>query len=233
VLKGGLKSVRRSGLAVEKQLKRGALTLVSWCSKVATGPGKQSSQKVERSGVATRVSAHQRKKEAIMTSGRTVRTAFLVSLAVLAFAFSASSGSHPAGAARSRPENGKSHCTAIGGIDQSTTLGTATGDLRGAVAGALLGAPQPGTGNTVVFHIQHHWVTETGETLFFDPATATTVPLSQTLFAIVTYPVHLTGGTGKFAGATGDLTAIGEVDLVNGTVFRYSGQVCYAAPDGD
>jgi hypothetical protein len=242
VLKGRLKSFRRSGLAVEKQLKGGALTLAGWCYKVATEPGKQGSpQKVETPGVAARVSAQQRKKEAIMTSGTTARTAFLVSLAVFAFAFAASSGSHPAGAARPRPESAKSHCAAMGGtittnfggIDQSTTLGTATGDLRGAVAGTLLGAPQPGTGNTVVFHIQHHWVTETGDTLFFDPATATTVPLSQTLFAIVTYPVHLTGGTGKFAGATGDLTAIGEVDLVNGTVFRYSGQVCYAAPDGD
>jgi hypothetical protein len=176
-----------------------------------------------------------------MTFGRIARTAFLVSLAVFAFAFAASSGSHPAGAARPRPETSKSHCTLVGGtittnfggIDQSTTLGTATGDLRGAVTGTILGTPGPGANGTVVFHVQHHWVTETGDTLFFDPATATTVPLSQTLFAIVTYPIHLTGGTGKFAGATGDMTAIGEVDLVNGTVFRYSGQVCYAAPDKD
>ena len=27
--------------------------------------------------------------------------------------------------------------------------------------------------------------------------------------------------------------AIGEVDLVKGAVFRYSGQVCFAAPDKD
>jgi hypothetical protein len=117
--------------------------------------------------------------------------------------------------------------TNFGAIDANTTMGSATGDLRGAVSGTLLGAPQPGPGGTVVFHVQHHGVTEAGETLFFDPATATTVPLSPTLFAIVTYPVHLTGGTGKFAGAKGDLTNIGEVDLVKGTVFRYSGQVCH------
>ena len=130
------------------------------------------------------------------------------------------------------------HCRLIGGtvmtnfgaIDQNTTMGTATGDLSGAVSGTLLGTPQPGTGNTLVFHIQHHWVTESGDTLFFDPATATTAPLSQTLFAIITYPIHLTGGTGKFSGATGDLNAIGEVDLSSGTVFRYSGQVCFASP---
>jgi hypothetical protein len=62
----------------------------------------------------------------------------------------------------------------------------------------------------------------------FDPAVATTIPVSQTLFAIVTYPVHIKGGTGKFAGATGDLSNIGEVDTTSGTVFRYTGQVCYA-----
>lgn len=110
-------------------------------------------------------------------------------------------------------------------------MGTATGDLRGAVSGTILSAPQPGTGNTVVFHVQHHWVTESGDTLFFDPATATTIPISQTLFAVVTYPLHLKGGTGKFAGATGDMNAIGEADLSSGTVFRYSGQVCFATED--
>jgi hypothetical protein len=109
-------------------------------------------------------------------------------------------------------------------------MGTATGDLRGAVSGTLLGQPQQ-VGNTVVFHVQHHWVTESGDTLFFDPATATTVPISQTLFAVVTYPVHLTGGTGKFAGASGDMTAIGEVDLIKGTAFRYRGEVCFAGHD--
>lgn len=81
------------------------------------------------------------------------------------------------------------------------------------------------------FTFQHHWVTESGDTLFFDPATATTIPISQTLFAVVTYPLHLKGGTGKFAGATGDMNAIGEADLSSGTVFRYSGQVCFATED--
>jgi hypothetical protein len=176
-----------------------------------------------------------------MTLGRITRIAFFVSFAIVLFAFIARSGSHPAAAAHPQSIQADPHCKLVGGtlmtnfgaIDQNTTMGTATGDLRGAVSGTLLGAPQPGAGNTVVFHIQHHWVTESGDTLFFDPATATTVPLSQTLFAIVTYPVHLTGGTGRFAGATGDMTSIGEVDLSNGTVFRYSGQVCFAPQDKD
>lgn len=174
-----------------------------------------------------------------MTLGRITRLAFLVSIAILLFSFVASSGGRGPAAPHPRSEPPDRHCTLVGGtvmtnfgaIDQNTTMGTATGDLRGAVSGTLLGAPQPGAGNTLVFHIQHHWVTESGDTLSFDPATATNVQISQTLFAVVTYPLHLTGGTGRFAGATGDLNTIGEVDLVKGTVFRYSGQVCFAAAD--
>ena len=124
------------------------------------------------------------------------------------------------------------------GVDNpNTTMGTATGDLRGAVSGTLVGAPVA-SGNTVIFHVQHHWVTETGDTLFFQQATATTVPIAPGLFAILTYPVHLQGGTGKFAGASGDFTNIGEVSLPNApavaggtTIFRYTGQVCFATQD--
>ena len=176
-----------------------------------------------------------------MTFRRIARIAFLVSAAVFVFASIARSGAHPAAAAHRQSEQSDRHCGPVGGtiltnfgaIDQNTTMSVATGDLRGAVSGTLLGAPQPGAGGTVVFHVQHHWVSESGDTLSFDPATATTVPLSQTLFAIVTYPLHLTGGTGRFSGATGDMNAIGEVDLSAGTVFRYFGQVCFASPDKD
>jgi len=88
----------------------------------------------------------------------------------------------------------------------------------------------------VIFHVQHHFVTETGDIIFVDPAIATSMPVAPGLFAILTYPVHINGGTGKFAGASGDITNIGEVRLPNApdtaggtTVFRYSGQVCFAA----
>jgi len=49
------------------------------------------------------------------------------------------------------------------------------------------------------------------------------------LYAILNCPVHIKGGTGKFAGATGDFNNIGVADLGSGrAVFRYSGQVCFA-----
>jgi hypothetical protein len=52
------------------------------------------------------------------------------------------------------------------------------------------------------------------------------------VYAIITYPVHLTGGTGKFAQVTGDFNNIGEVDLNTGQiVLRYSGQLCTSSND--
>lgn len=181
-----------------------------------------------------------------MTFGRIARIAFLVSVAVLLFAFIASSGGHPSAAPHPQSQPSDRHCTPVGGtvmtnfgvISPTSTLGTVTGDLRGAVSASLLGPPETGAGNTVVFHVQHHFVTETGDTIFIDPATATSVPIGPGLFAILSYPVHIKGGTGKFAGATGDFTNIGEVllphapDTAGGTtVFRYTGQVCFAASD--
>ena len=61
-----------------------------------------------------------------------------------------------------------------------------------------------------------NWVTESGDMLSFDPATATTTSVGPGLYVVITYPVHLTGGTGKFAGVKGDFNNIGEVDLNSG-----------------
>jgi hypothetical protein len=120
--------------------------------------------------------------------------------------------------------------TNLGAIDANTTMGTATGDLKGAVGATILNTEQ--SGNSLVLHVQHHWVTESGDTLDFAPATATTTQVAPGLYAIVTYPVHMKGGTGRFAGAKGDFTTIGEADLVSGRlVFRYTGTVCFKDAD--
>lgn len=172
-----------------------------------------------------------------MTFGRILRIAFFASLALLLSAFLANSGSHPA--AKAQPQLGSgSNCVHVGGsiitnfgaVDANTTLGPATGDLRGAVAANLLGIQNMTVDGlpAVLFSVQHHWVTESGDNIYFDRAIATTRPLSSTRFAILSYPVTIIGGTGKFAGATGHLTNIGEADLQAGTVFRYSGEVCFA-----
>lgn len=120
--------------------------------------------------------------------------------------------------------------TNLGAVDAVTTMGTATGDLRGAVGATILSTE--GSGNTLILHVQHHWVTESGDTLNFSAAAATTTQVAPGLYAIVSYPTHLKGGTGKFAGATGDFTSIGEANLVNGQiVLRYTGKICFPSAD--
>jgi hypothetical protein len=50
------------------------------------------------------------------------------------------------------------------------------------------------------------------------------------VFGVVSYTAVITGGTGKFAGATGTLRFTGEADLNAGTIaLRYNGRVCLAA----
>ena len=126
------------------------------------------------------------------------------------------------------------NCTPAGGLiltdvgvpDASSTQGYATGDLKGSVGVTILGTE--GTGNTLILHVQHHWVSESGDIIGVAQATATTTQVAPGLYALVSYPFHLNGtGTGKFAGTTGDFTVIGEVDLVNGRLgLRYTGTIC-------
>src|SRR5260370_19544039 len=79
------------------------------------------------------------------------------------------------------------HCRAAGGmlmtnlgaVDANTTMGPATGDLKGAVGATILSTEV--IGNNLAFHVQHHWVTESGATLSFDAATATTTLVAPAL----------------------------------------------------
>jgi len=128
------------------------------------------------------------------------------------------------------------HCTPVGGsvmtnfVTPDMTLGTATGDLRGAVSATLLGV-LPASDGTVVFTVQHHWTTEAGDTVEVEVAEAKATEIAQGLFAILSYPLSITGGTGRFAGASGTVSNIGAVDLgTQRTVFRYQGEVCFKMP---
>jgi hypothetical protein len=105
------------------------------------------------------------------------------------------------------------------------TDGTATGDLKGSVGVSILGI----SGN--VYHVHHHWVTESGDTIFANDAFLTTFPTSDPNRVLADYldGVEITGGTGAFAGATGTVFAFGAGDLNLGQItLRYAGTVCFA-----
>jgi len=123
---------------------------------------------------------------------------------------------------------GGAFLTNLGGFGDNTTLGVATGDLKGALGVQILGVTSGPNGSATVT-VQHHWVTESGDAIFIDKADATGVFVAPGLLAFTNYPTHISGGTGKFKGATGDTTSIGEVDFNTGqAIGRYSGQVCFA-----
>lgn len=129
---------------------------------------------------------------------------------------------------------GDPHCKQVGGaistnfLDSSTTLGTATGDLKGGL-GVTIQSVIPGANGAIVFHNQHHWVTESGDTVSLEDTDATAFPTSVPGLVGISYTrgVQVTGGTGRFAGAKGTLTVWGAADLGRQEiVLRYEGQIC-------
>jgi hypothetical protein len=122
---------------------------------------------------------------------------------------------------------GQEHCRHVGGgiltnfLDKTTcggptglcSDGTATGDLRGAIGVNVLAV----TGN--VYHVHHHSVTETGDTVFWQDADLTTFPTTDSGRVLADYlkGVKITGGTGGFQNAHGTLDSVfGAIDLNKG-----------------
>ncbi len=114
-------------------------------------------------------------------------------------------------------------------VDTSDTLGSATGDLAGALGVHVLGEQQ-GPGGTILLTVQHHWVTANGDTLSLDQAIITLFPTSAPGLYAGSYLDGLNlnkSGTGRFAGASGKLYGWGAADLSKGeVVLRYAGNVC-------
>jgi hypothetical protein len=86
-----------------------------------------------------------------------------------------------------------------------------------------------GPNGSTIYHVDHHWVTQTGETLLFNDAYLTAVPTSTgKILADYVDGVTITGGTGRYANASGKITAWGAIDLTKGQlVLRFEGRVCF------
>ena len=113
-----------------------------------------------------------------------------------------------------------------------TTLGTATGDLAGGI-GVYIFSFTPG--NPAVANVHYHWVTNPGDTINLADATAYAYPVGTHAGIYATgggsYTATITGGTGRFAHATGQLSFSGVLDQNQGTVvLRYQGTICFAEP---
>ena len=81
---------------------------------------------------------------------------------------------------------------------------------------------------TAHFLITSVYQVKAGDTILVNQAQATGVMVTPDIFALISYPVTIAGGTGRFKKATGKLTAIGEANFATGQIVgRYSGTVCY------
>ena len=95
------------------------------------------------------------------------------------------------------------------------------GDLAGTVAAAIIAGPEtigfPAQGRQQVrFTVQHYWVTDKGEVIMCKPALATADTTSDQNVVAITYDNYvatITGGTGRFANATGTVKFTGTVDF--------------------
>ncbi len=123
---------------------------------------------------------------------------------------------------------------ALPSATNGTNLGPVSGDLRGSVAATILGGSA-----SAGYDVQHYWVTASGDTITFNvahlkPGAVTRYGASAAAGDLVAvgwgdYVSVISGGTGKYANATGSLEYFGLADFTNLTlVLRYRGQVCYA-----
>jgi hypothetical protein len=110
-------------------------------------------------------------------------------------------------------------------VSTGLALGTVTGDLKGAVMATF--TTTAGSGGVIELTLYHNFVTVSRASLSTaDTGSLTPIPgMSGVYHMAVTYRV--TGGTGKFAGATGTLQNHGTADLNTGLLtLTYTGEIC-------
>jgi hypothetical protein len=114
------------------------------------------------------------------------------------------------------------------------TLGTVTGDLKGATGLENI-SMTPGPNGIITFRNRHLWVTESGEAIYAADGDAPAIPIpgmNGLFFTRYTGGVPITGGTGRFAGATGNLDVYGTVDFRDPKhaiiILHYQGEICFA-----
>src|ERR1700730_8128681 len=109
-------------------------------------------------------------------------------------------------------------------------LGTATGDLRGGVVVYILTPSMPSS--TIRAH--GNWVTESGDTIYTEEASATPgspIPGFNVSAAIYPKGLTITGGTGRFSGAHGNLNILFGAGVNGQFIYRYQGEICFKEPE--
>lgn len=165
-----------------------------------------------------------------------IRSTLRAAFAMLTFGTAVASGPLAFAQATDCVHVGGTFTTNFTAPDQTT--GTATGDLAGALGVKILAtlSGTVGDGKPVVLKVQHFWVTDTGDTIATAEAELTAYPggsPTQPLLYSFVYEkgMKITGGTGKFDGATGSAAAWGAADLAAGKVVgRYAGTICFKPP---
>ena len=112
-------------------------------------------------------------------------------------------------------------------VSTGLALGTVTGSLAGATVATF--TVSAGSGGNLNLMLHHNFVTDSRDSLTTtDTGTLVPVPGLPDIYRMsVNYTI--TGGTGRFANATGSLRNHGEADLNSGLLtLSYSGQVCMA-----
>lgn len=125
------------------------------------------------------------------------------------------------------------HCISVSGTiaanltGANQAQGTVTGGLRGSVTASFTATPQA-NGN-IALALHHIFVAETGDSLTTeDTGLLVPVPGAAGVYRM-TVQYTVTGGTGRFTGATGTLANHGEA-VLSGTppqlTLRYAGRIC-------